>query len=263
MSNVKYTIDERGVATICLDNPHQHNAFDDAMIAELSHLFERANDDNNVRAVILSAEGKHFSAGADLAWMKRMAGYSEAENHRDAAALAAMLKALNFMTKPTIARVQGAAFGGAVGLVSCCDIAIGTPQANFCLSEVKIGLIPATISPYVIAAIGQRAARRYFISAERFSAEQAMSLGLLSEVVEQEQLDARIATLVDSLTHNGPQAMAQAKQLLFEVAERDIDDGLIDATCQRIAAIRVSPEGQEGLTAFLEKRPAGWRVSKA
>jgi len=258
MSKVTYSVDDRGVATITMNNPDKHNAFDDVIIAELHSAFDRANDNADVRVVILAATGKSFSAGADLNWMKRMASYTREENLRDSVALAAMLKALNFMSKPTIARVQGAAFGGAVGLVSCCDMAVGSPRASFSLSEVKIGLIPATISPYVIAAIGQRAARRYFTTAERFKADVALQLGLLTELVEEEALDTRINALVDSLLANSPAAVQAAKQLVFTVAEREITDGLIQETCEAIANIRVSSEGQEGLTAFLEKRAPSW-----
>ncbi len=251
-------IDARGVATISMNNPDKHNAFDDSIIAELSSAFERVGSDNSVRVVILASEGKSFSAGADLNWMKRMASYTREENFRDSQALAEMLRRLNFMPKPTIARVQGAAFGGAVGLVSCCDMAIGAPRASFCLSEVKIGLMPATISPYVVAAIGQRASRRYFTTAERFSAETACQLGLLSQVVDADDLDATVDALVVQLLSNSPAAVKEAKRLVFDVADRVIDESLIKDTCQRIADIRVSAEGQEGLGAFLEKRQPAW-----
>ncbi len=190
-----------------------------------------------------------------------MASYTYEENLRDSRALATMLKTLNFMSKPTIARVQGAAFGGAVGLVSCCDMAIASERANFSLSEVKIGLMPATISPYVVAAIGQRFARRYFTTAERFNAETAAQLGLVSEVVVEEALDPCIDILVKALLANSPAAVKEAKQLVFDVAEREITDELIEETSKRIAAIRVSEEGQEGLTAFLEKRQPNWITS--
>lgn len=255
---VTINIDGRGVATVTMNNPEKHNAFDDTIIAELTQAFNQVAGDDAVRVVVLASNGKSFSAGADLNWMKRMADYSYEENLRDAAALAEMLKVLNFMPKPTIARVQGAAFGGAVGLVSCCDMAVAAPRASFCLSEVKIGLIPATISPYVVAAIGNRASRRYFTTAERFGAETAKHLGLVSEVVEPEELDSAIDKLVDSLLTNSPAAVTAAKQLVFDVAEREVTDNLINDTCERIAAIRVSPEGQEGLSAFLQKRTANW-----
>ncbi|MEP4145628.1 MAG: enoyl-CoA hydratase/isomerase family protein [Halioglobus sp.] len=256
---VTTAIDARGVATVTLDNPQKHNAFDDKIIAELTEAFTTVDHDPAARVMVLASNGRSFSAGGDLNWMKRMASYSHEENMQDARALANLLKALNFMSKPTIARIQGAAFGGAVGLVSCCDMAIATERASFSLSEVKIGLMPATISPYVVAAMGQRASRRYFATAERFSADEALRLGLVSQVVAEEGiLDAAVASLVDCLLTNSPAAMAASKQLVFEVAGRVIDEALVDMTCQRIADIRVSPEGQEGLSAFLEKRSPNW-----
>ncbi len=255
---INLVIDPRGIATVTLNNEEKHNAFDDMMIGELTQAFEQVANNDNVRVMVLSANGKSFSAGADLNWMKRMSHYAYKENLADASALAHMLKTLNTLPKPTIVRVQGATFGGAVGLVSCCDIAVATSRANFCLSEVKIGLIPATISPYVIAAIGSRAARRYFNTAEKFTAETAMALGLVSEVVDAEQLDNSINTFVDALLCNSPAALKATKQLISDIAGREINTGLIQETSKRIAAIRVSPEGQEGLSAFLEKRPAEW-----
>lgn len=251
-------IDDDGVACITLDRAEKHNAFDDALIAELTAIFENLGQNDNVRLIVLAAKGKSFSAGADLGWMQRMATYSYDDNLRDANALARMLHVLNHLPKPTIARVQGAAFGGAVGLVSCCDLAVASTRASFSLSEVKIGLIPATISPYVINAIGQRAARRYFLTAERFGAEQAKQLGLVSEVCEEQEMDTIIQTWKAQLLTNSPQAIAAAKQLVFDVAGKPLDQTLLDDTSQRIANIRVSPEGQEGLTAFLEKRKPDW-----
>lgn len=256
--NLLLTIDNRGVATLRLNRPELHNAFDDTLIADLTDALEKLADNDRVRVLILASEGKSFSAGADLKWMKRMARYSYEENLADANALAKLLKTLNFFPRPTIARVQGAAFGGAVGLVSCCDIAVASTRASFSLSEVKIGIVPATISPYVVAAIGQRAARRYFTTAERFSAETAVQLELVSEVVEEAQLDEVVNKLVESLLANSPAAVRTAKQLVFDVANRPIDDELIVDTGKIIAAIRVSQEGQEGLSAFLEKRKPGW-----
>lgn len=248
--------DERGVCTVTLNRPDLHNAFDDALIARLDDTFRRLSDDATVRLVVLAARGKSFSAGADLGWMKRMAAYSEEENTADALALARMLQAIATCTKPVIARVQGAAFGGGVGLVAACDMAVAAPGASFCLSEVKLGLIPAAISPYVVAALGQRACRRYFLTAERFSATEAHRLGLVHEIAE--DLDAAVEALVTALLANGPKAMAAAKQLIEAVAFRPVDDTVLTDTAQRIAAIRVSPEGQEGLGAFFEKRRAGW-----
>jgi len=251
-------INSQGVATVSLNRADKHNAFDDDMIATLSEAFSALAENAAVRVVVLRSEGKSFSAGADLNWMKRMASYSREDNLRDAKALAEMLKRLNNLPVPTIARVQGAAFGGAVGLVSCCDIAIATERASFCLSEVKIGLTPATISPYVVAAIGPRASRRYFISAERFGAVKAEQLGLVSEICDSMQLDERIGEVVKALLANSPIAMMQAKHLVRDVAHQSIDEALISDTCERIANIRVSSEGQEGLSAFLEKRSPAW-----
>ena len=258
MDKVITDIDDHGVAQVRLNNPDKHNAFDDEIIGELTEAFVAIVDNSNVRVMVLGSEGKSFSAGADLEWMKRMASYSYNENLRDASALALMLKTLNEIPQPTIARVQGAAFGGAVGLVSCCDMAVAASAASFSLSEVKIGLVPATISPYVIAAIGQRAARRYFVTAERFDAHRALQLGLVNEVVDAEQLDQEIDRLINTLLANGPEAVTGAKQLVFDVAGKPIDQQLIDATCETIAAIRVSEQGQEGLQAFLERRKPQW-----
>jgi methylglutaconyl-CoA hydratase len=258
---VSSQIDERGVATVTLNNPEKHNAFDDAIIAELSATFESLANNKAVRVMILAATGKSFCAGGDLVWMKRMKNYTIEENIEDAKSLAAMLQTLNFLPVPTIARVQGMAIGGGVGLVSCCDMAVATPGASFCLSEVKVGLIPATISPYVIDAIGQRAARRYFTTAERFSSKRAAQLGLVSEVAEEDQLDDHINKLVETLLANSPAAIVAAKRLVFQVARREIDDKLIASTCELIADIRVSANGQEGLAAFFDKRKPTWRVN--
>ena len=251
-------IDSRGVARVTMNRPEKHNAFDDSVIAELRAAFDDLATREEVRVVVLASQGKNFSAGADLGWMKRMAEYDYAHNHKDAQLLAGMLQALHDLPQPTIARVQGAAFGGAVGLVSCCDMAVAGDSASFCLSEVKIGLIPATISPYVIKAMGERAARRYFTTAERFRAAQGLRLGLVSEVVGEDDLDAAVDTLVDALLQNGPQAVQAAKQLVADVAGREITADLIEDTCERIAQIRISDEGQEGLGAFLNKRKPNW-----
>lgn len=251
-------IDQRGVATVTLNRPEKHNAFDDHIIACLTEAFESVANNDQARVMILAAEGKSFSAGADLGWMQRMADYSYEDNVRDAQGLAQMLNTLNQMPMPTIARVQGAAYGGAVGLVSCCDMAVGTHRASFSLSEVKIGILPATISPYVVAAIGQRAARRYFQTAERFDAQTALDLQLLSAVVDESELDATITQLSEAVLANSPAAVKAAKQLIFDIAGQPIDDRLIEATTHSIASIRVSEEGQEGLKAFLEKRSASW-----
>ena len=257
-NSIAATIDSRGVATVTLDRAEKHNAFDDALIAALADAFRRLGADSGVRAMVLAARGKSFSAGADIDWMKRMSGATEAENIRDARALADMLRLLNDMPKPTLALVQGAALGGGVGLVACCDIALAADQAKFALSEVRLGLIPATIGPYVVAAIGERAARRYFLTAERFGADAALALGLVHAVVPASELAAAGEhTLVDLLV-GGPKAQAEAKALVRAVAGRPIDDELIDDTARRIARIRAGDEAREGLDAFLSKRKPAW-----
>jgi len=255
---VTYEIDERNVAIVTLNRAEKHNAFDDEMIAELTRLFKKAGEDDSVRAVILQAKGKSFSAGADLNWMKKMAGYTQEQNEQDAMGLAIMLQTLYTLPKPTIARVQGAAFGGAVGLIACCDIAVGSKLSKFCLSEVKIGLIPATISPYVVEAMGARVCRRYFQTAEVFSARRARRLGLLSEAVTEDELDSTIDDLITNVMKNGPQAVSQSKALVQWVASQPINNDLLAATSKLIAHVRTSEEGQEGLGAFLEKRSANW-----
>jgi methylglutaconyl-CoA hydratase len=216
-----------------------------------------------VRVVVLAAEGKSFSAGADLNWMKRMARYSEAENLRDAMQLAGLMRTLDRLHKPTIARVQGAAFGGGVGLVACCDLAVAAREAQFCLSEVLLGLIPAVISPYVVQAIGARAARRYFLTAERFGAEEARRLGLVSEVVDAGNLDETVGAFAAHLVRGGPHAIASAKDLIHAVSDRPIEMPVVEDTARRIAQQRASAEGREGVAAFLEKRPAAWVARRA
>ncbi|GAC14208.1 enoyl-CoA hydratase/isomerase family protein [Aliiglaciecola lipolytica] len=257
--DVLYDLDARGVATITLNRPEVHNAFDDKIIALLTRLFKQVARDEKARVLVLQSNGKSFCAGADLNWMKRMVNYSYEENVADANALAQMLHTLYTLPKPTIAKIQGAAFGGAVGLVSCCDIAIASRLSKFCLSEVKLGLIPATISPYVIDALGDRVARRYFMTAEVFSARRARRLGLVSEAVTEEELDSTVSFLVSQIISNGPEAVTAAKQLVFDVKDQELDDELMEKTSLRIATTRVSAEGQEGLTAFLEKRRPAWR----
>ena len=241
-----------------MNNPEKHNAFDDGIIKQLTDIFNDISERDDISVMILASNGKSFSAGADLGWMKRMAGYSYEDNLKDANALATMLKVLNFLPQTTIAKVQGAAFGGAVGLASCCDIVIASTKASFCLSEVKIGLIPATISPYVVDAIGLKASRRYFQTAERFFADKAQQIGLVDEVVTPDALTDEVNAMVATLLANGNQARRQAKKLSQDVAFQSIDDNLLKDTSERIAAIRVSTEGQEGLTAFFEKRAPNW-----
>ena len=251
-------IDEHGRATITLNRPEMHNAFDDTLINSLIGELKRLEQDRSVRMVMLAARGKSFSSGADLNWMRRMADYSFEENLTDAIELAELMKTLANLSKPTVALVQGAAIGGGVGLVACCDIALATENASFCLSEVKLGLIPAVISPYVSAAIGSRATRRYFITAERFDVAEAFRLGLVHEIVRSEDLAERVETLSQCLLRNGPLAMASVKALVSEVALSYLDDDLITDTAERIAEIRASAEGREGLSAYLEKRDPNW-----
>jgi len=243
---------------VVLNRPDKHNAFDDSVIAQLRSCFDNLAEREDIRVVVLASEGKSFSAGADLSWMKRMANYSREDNLNDARLLAGMLKALHQLPQTTIAQVQGAAFGGAVGLVSCCDIAVASEQASFALSEVRIGLIPATISPYVISAMGERAARRYFMSGEQFDAIQAQQLGLVSEVVDVDALPGEVNRIVKAVLNNSPQAVRAAKKLVAAVAGKEINAKLIEQTCELIADIRVSDEGQEGLSAFIQKRRPVW-----
>lgn len=258
MSHVLSEIDGP-LGIITLNNPDKHNAFDDVLIADLTHALNAMQRSADVRVVILSALGKSFSAGADLNWMKRIAAYSQEENVRDAMGLGMLMQTLHGLSKPTIARVQGAAYGGGVGLIACCDIAVGTQAAAFSLSEVKLGLIPAVISPYVIAAIGERASHRYFLTAEKFDAAEAYRLGLLHELMQtDDEMDAKIHSLCESLLNAGPHAITEAKSLIAAVAKRPIDDSLVADTAKRIARVRVSTEGQEGLSAFLQKRAASW-----
>jgi methylglutaconyl-CoA hydratase len=246
------------VAVVALARPDVHNAFDEALIAELTRTLAALDADPGVRVVVLAGQGKSFCAGADLNWMQRMAGYGHAENLADAGALANMLATLDRMAKPTIARVHGAAYGGGVGLVACCDIAIAAQDATFALSEAKLGLIPATVGPYVVAAIGARQARRYFLSAERFTAAEALRIGLVHDVVPGDAIDLRLDTLIDALLVAGPRAQAESKALIRSVAARRIDDAVIADTVEWIAGVRASPEGREGVAAFLERRRPAW-----
>lgn len=256
-------IDNRGgVATVTLNRPEIRNAFDDKLIANLASTFKALDGDDAVRAIVLAGSGPAFCAGADLNWMKRMAGYSYEQNLHDAMGLAVMLQTLDRMSKPTIARVHGPAFAGGVGLVAVCDIAVGTPAAEFALTEAKLGLSPATISPYVVRAIGAQAARRYFLTAERFGADEALRLGMLSAVVAPEALDATIEGLLKHLLAGGSAAHAKIKDLIRTVSRGALDDALIADTARRIAEIRVSPEGKEGIASFLGKRKPSWVADK-
>lgn len=248
-----------GIGRVTLNRPDVRNAFDDALIASLAKAFAELNGDRSVKVVVLAGNGPAFCAGADLNWMKRMAGYSYDENLRDARALAEMLATLDGMDKPTIARVHGPAFAGGTGLVAACDIAVGTPDAKFCFSEAKLGLSPATISPYVMRAIGARAASRYFLTAEVFDAAEALRIGMLSALVPAAELDAALDSLTKHLLDGGSEAHARIKDLIRQVGGRPIDDALKSDTARRIAEIRASPEGKEGIAAFLEKRKPSWK----
>jgi len=252
-----------GVARVTLDRPEVRNAFDDALIAALTKAFFEVGSDKAVRALVLAGNGPAFCAGADLNWMKRMAGYGYDENLADAQALATMLATLDRMPKPTIARVHGPVFAGGTGLVAACDIAVGTPEAKFCFSEAKLGLSPATISPYVMRAIGERMARRYFLTAEVFDAQEAYRIGMLSLLVQGKDLDSTIQELLKHLLAGGPESHAKIKQLVRAVTHRPLDDALSAETARRIAEIRVSPEGKEGIASFLEKRKASWCSPKS
>ncbi len=252
-----------GVARVTLDRPELRNAFDDALISRLRAAFLDVEKDPDVRVLVLAGNGPAFCAGADLNWMKRMAGYGFDENLADAKALAEMLATLDRLPKPTIARVHGAVFAGGTGLVAACDIAVGTPDAKFCLSEAKLGLSPATISPYVLRAMGERMARRYFLTAELFDAQEALRLGMLSILVDKKELDSAIESLLQHLLAGGPEAHAKIKELIRAVAGRRPDDALCADTARRIAEIRGSPEGREGIAAFLEKRKPAWCSPKS
>ena len=247
-----------GAARITLTRPELHNAFNDALISELTAVLRGLGSDERVHAVVLAAKGKSFSAGADLNWMKAMAGYSQERNQADAEALAELMFTLDRLGKPSIALVQGAAYGGGVGLVACCDIAIAAERATFSLSEVRLGLIPAVISPYVIAAMGARAARRYMLTGERFSAWEAHRQGLVHEVVAQVDLETTCRRILDEILAGGPNAQRAAKGLIFDVDARPIDAELRVETARRIAALRTSAEGREGISAFLDKRSPDW-----
>lgn len=251
-------ISNTGIATLTLNRPERHNAFDDELIVEMTEVLEQLAANPQARVLLLTGAGKSFSAGADLGWMKRMASYGEAENLADAQKLAKLMHTLDTLNMPTVAAVQGPAYGGGVGLVACCDMVFAAPEAQFSLTEVKLGLIPAVISPYVIRKIGAGQARRYFLSGERFSSAIAQKIGLVHELAPQDEVAVLATSWATQLLNNGPLSMAAAKRLVAEVADKPICSELTSLCAQRIAAQRVSAEGQEGLTAFLEKRPPNW-----
>jgi methylglutaconyl-CoA hydratase len=247
------------IATVTLNRPHLHNAFDEALIAELTRTFQDLAEDEDVRVALLAGAGKSFSAGADLNWMKRAAQYDEERNRADARALELMLRSIDDLAKPVIGLVQGAAIGGGMGLVAACDIALASEAAQFATSEVRLGIVPAVIAPFVVRAIGPRQARRYFLTAERFGAEEARRIGLVHEVVPAEQLEARAMAIAGEILKGGPQALATAKELV-RLIETMPQGGSIraEATVAMIAERRASAEGKEGIAAFLEKRKPGW-----
>ncbi|MRW90261.1 enoyl-CoA hydratase/isomerase family protein [Duganella sp. FT80W] len=249
---------EDHVATVTLNRPDVRNAFNETSISEIKQAFSELGEDAALRAIVLAANGPAFCAGADLNWMKKMAGYTHAENHADALQLAEMLRAIYLCPKPVVAKVQGDCYAGGMGLVAACDIIVAVDEAQFCLSEVKLGLIPATISPYVIKAMGENAARRYFLTAERFGAREALRIGFAHEVVAADALDAKVAEIVKTLVNNSPHAVQQAKTLVREVSGQAVSDALLADTAERIAQIRASDQGREGVASFLEKRKPAW-----
>jgi methylglutaconyl-CoA hydratase len=253
------TLDTAGtIATVTLNRPEVRNAFNEQAIAELTAAFTALGQVDGIRAIVLASNGTAYCAGADLNWMKKMAGYSEDENRADAMQLANMLRTIYACPKPVVAKVHGDCFGGGVGLVAACDIAIAADDAHFCLSEVKLGLIPATISPYVIKAMGENAARRYFLTAERFNAREALRIGLVHDIATAATLDGQVDAIAAALAANSPNAVRQAKALVREIAGQPVTDTLIADTAHRIAQIRASGEGREGVAAFLDKRKPSW-----
>ncbi len=246
------------VATLTLNRPEVRNAFNEITIAELSLAFDELGRDDSVRAIVLAANGPAFCAGADLNWMKKMAGYSHAENSEDAGKLADMLRTIYVCPKPVVAKIQGDCYAGGMGLVAACDIAVAATSASFCLSEVKLGLIPATISPYVIKAMGEQAARRYFLTAEKFSAQEAHRIGFVHDIVGPDALDAHVSAIVKALVTSSPNAVREAKVLVRDVTGKAIDSAMMVDSAERIARIRASDEGREGVASFLEKRKPSW-----
>jgi methylglutaconyl-CoA hydratase len=246
------------VATIWLNRPDVRNALNETVIAELDEVLNTLGARDEIRVVVLAGRGKAFCAGADLQWMQRMAAYSTSENEADAMRLAAMLRTLHQCPKPTIARVHGPAYAGGMGLAAACDLVVASTNAEFCLSEVRIGLVPATISPYVVQALGVRAASRYMLTAERIGAAEAHRIGFVHEVREPDEIDSVIDELALSLRMAGPAALAQTAELIHQVANRPIEDDLIADTARLIARVRASVEGREGVDAFLQKRKAAW-----
>ena len=265
MTNQAPTLDIRRpskwVAEVWLNRPDVRNAFNDAVIAELTEAFQQLGQDPDLRVIVLGAHGKAFCAGADLNWMRAMSDYNWEENFEDAQKLANMLWTLDQCPVPIVGRVHGDCYAGGMGLASVCDVLIATDNVTFCLSEARLGLLPGTISPYVVRAMGAQAARRYMVTAERFSATQAHAMGMVHELCTPDTLDAKVADMVNTLYGNGPQAVRACKRLVQDVADKPIDAALRQETARRIADIRASAEGQEGLQSFLQKRPAQWTTT--
>lgn len=250
---------QEGIISLTLNAPAVRNAFDDKMIQLLLEYLEAIKEDPSCRVVVLRGEGEHFSAGANIQWMKRMKDASKEENQKDALKLAQLLYNLNHLNKPTIALIQGSVYGGALGLIACCDIILAAPNSHFCFSEVKLGLIPSIVCPYILAAIGSRPARRYMLTAEVFTADTALALGLVHEILPQTEWQTRLETLTNQIKQNAPHATSLAKELILTLAENAMPAlSQVEYTARLIAELRVSKEGQEGLSAFLEKRKAKW-----
>jgi len=260
MQTIQSTISEQGVLTLQMNRPEVHNAFDSQMINELTAALQAADEENGIRLVIISAAGSSFSAGADMNWMRNLVDASQEDNERDALQLATLMRTLNYLSKPTIARINGSAFGGGVGLIAACDITIAVEDAQFGLTESRLGLAPAVISPYVIRRIGERNARRYFLTGERFNSQQALAIGLIQQCVTADQLDATVESVTSDLLKGGPLAVATCKQLIYAVAGHDEEtqQSMDEFTSKVIAGMRIMDEGQEGLAAFLEKRKPDW-----
>ena len=250
------------VARVYLNRPDVRNAFNDGVIAELTQAFTQLGADPTLRVIVLGAHGKSFCAGADLAWMRAFARYDWERNRADAQALADMLWAIYAYPLPVVGRIHGDCYAGGVGQAAVCDVLVADESAHFCLSEAKLGLLPATIGPYVMRALGEQASRRYFITGERFSAQRAHALGFVHEVVAADALDARIGEIVAALVANGPAAVTACKRLVQDLAGAPIDDALRADTARRIADIRASAEGMEGVQAFLDKRAPAWTIAK-
>ena len=258
MNTISMFVDHQGIATITLNKPSTHNAFDEEMIAELNAAMKQLDKEDDVKVLLIKSNGRHFSAGADINWMKQVATYSQDKNIKEAAFLGEFFYKIYHFKKPTVAMVQGNTYGGGIGILACCQMVIASSDAKFCFSEVKLGLIPSLITPYIINAIGVRQARAYFLSAKLFDAATALNLGLVHEVAPINELENRTQDWINALLKNGPIAMNTVHNLLKPLESIPISPLVVTLTAEKIAQIRVSEEGQEGLSAFLEKRPPNW-----